>query len=62
MKTHKAVQSKFKVTANGKLLRRKAGKRHLNIGKSSKRKRQLGKAGLVFPPIAHTYKRMMGVL
>lgn len=62
MKTNKSVASKVKLTASGKLLRRKAGKRHLNVGKSSKRKRQLGKATLVFHPVAQTYKRMMGVL
>jgi large subunit ribosomal protein L35 len=46
-KTKKSVAKRFKVTATGKLLRRKPGLRHLASSKSSKRKRKLGKAGLV---------------
>jgi large subunit ribosomal protein L35 len=61
MKTKKAVAHKFKVTGTGKLLRRRPGKRHLLSGKRSKRKRQLGKPGLVFESVAHTYRRLMGV-
>ena len=41
-KTRKAVAKRFKVTGTGKLLRRKRGKRHLALGKTRKRKRQLG--------------------
>jgi large subunit ribosomal protein L35 len=46
-KTKKSVAKRFKVTASGKVLRRKPGLRHLASSKSSKRKRKLGKAGLV---------------
>lgn len=46
-KTRKAVAKRFKVTGTGKVLRRKQGKRHILQKKSSKRKRQLGKATLV---------------
>lgn len=46
-KTKKAVSKRFKVTATGKILRRKPGLRHLASSKSSKRKRHLGKAGQV---------------
>ena len=46
-KTKKSVAKRFKVTATGKVLRRKPGLRHLASSKSSKRKRKLGKAGLV---------------
>jgi len=46
-KTKKSVSKRFKVTGTGKLLRRKPGLRHLASSKSSKRKRKLGKAGLV---------------
>jgi large subunit ribosomal protein L35 len=46
-KTRKAVAKRFKVTATGKVLRSKASKRHLLSSKSSKRKRQLAKSGLV---------------
>ena len=46
-KTKKAVAKRFKVTGTGKVLRSHASKRHLLASKSSKRKRQLAKAGLV---------------
>ena len=46
-KTRKAVSKRFKMTATGKLLRRKKGKRHLLQSKNRKRKRNLGKVALV---------------
>ncbi|HSA07319.1 MAG TPA: 50S ribosomal protein L35 [Candidatus Gastranaerophilales bacterium] len=42
MKTHKAGAKRYKVTANGKILRRQAGKKHLLGHKTSKRKNSLG--------------------
>ena len=44
IKTRKAVAKRFKVTATGKVLRFKAGRRHLLQTKSAKRRRALGKA------------------
>src|SRR4051794_33639308 len=46
-KTKKAVAKRFKITATGKILRRKPGLRHLASSKNAKRKRNLGKAGQV---------------
>ena len=46
-KTKKAAAKRFKITGTGKIMRRKAGLRHLASSKSSKRKRQLGKVGQV---------------
>lgn len=46
-KTKKAAAKRFKVTGTGKIMRRKAGLRHLASSKSSKRKRKLGKDGQV---------------
>ncbi len=46
-KTRKSVSKRFKLTASGKLLRRKQGKRHILQNKNRKRKRNLGKAALV---------------
>ena len=46
-KTKKAVAKRFKITATGKILRRKAGLRHLASSKNAKRKRNLGKVGQV---------------
>jgi len=43
MKTHRAGAKRYKVTANGKILRRQAGKGHLLGHKSKKRKNRLSK-------------------
>ena len=42
IKTRKAVAKRFKITGTGKVLRSRAGKRHLLQTKSSKRRRSLG--------------------
>ncbi len=41
MKTNKAAARRFKITATGKILRRQAGKRHINEWMSPKVKRKL---------------------
>lgn len=41
MKTRKAVQKRFKITANGKVMHKSSGKGHILTKKSRKRKRQL---------------------
>lgn len=38
-KTHKALAKRFKVTKNGKVLKRKAGQDHFNSRESGKTKR-----------------------
>lgn len=43
MKTHRAGAKRYKVTANGKIMRRQAGKKHLLGHKSMKRKNRLSK-------------------
>tara|TARA_Y100000588_G_scaffold15380_1_gene16470 strand:+ start:964 stop:1161 length:198 start_codon:yes stop_codon:yes gene_type:complete len=47
VKTRKSVAKRFKVTATGRVKRRSPGMRHLLSVKSSKRRRQLGKGGMV---------------
>lgn len=47
IKTKKSVAKRFKVTARGKVLRARAGKRHLLASKSPKRRRALGTAKTV---------------
>jgi large subunit ribosomal protein L35 len=44
IKTRKAVAKRFKITARGKVLRSRAGRRHLLQAKNAKRRRSLGKA------------------
>jgi large subunit ribosomal protein L35 len=41
MKTNKAAARRFKITGTGKIMRRQAGKRHLNEWKSASVKRNL---------------------
>lgn len=46
-KTRKSVSKRFKLTARGKVVRTRAGRRHLAECKSAKRKRKLAKPALV---------------
>ncbi len=57
-KSHKASLKRFKVTANGKLKRSHAGKKHLNGPKTRKRKRQLRKAAVVDNKTALNYVKI----
>ena len=57
IKTRKAVAKRFKITATGKVLRSRAGKRHLLSSKSPKRRRSLGTAKLVDDSDAYRIKQ-----
>ncbi|HSG81408.1 MAG TPA: 50S ribosomal protein L35 [Gemmatimonadota bacterium] len=61
MKTHRAAAKRFKVTASGRLKRRKAYKSHILAKKTRKRKRNLRKAALVAPSDERRVKRMLGL-
>ncbi|MCX6995251.1 MAG: 50S ribosomal protein L35 [Chlamydiae bacterium] len=61
MKTRKAVVSRFKVTATGKLMRTRPGRRHILTKKSGKRKRLLASPAQVDKSFVKMYKRLMGV-
>jgi large subunit ribosomal protein L35 len=60
MKTHKASKKRFRVTATGKLKRGRAGKKHLNSPKASKRKRQLRRPVVEGGKLANKYIHAMG--
>ena len=47
IKTSRGAAKRFKMTGTGKVKRRRAFLRHININKSRKRKRRLGKSTLV---------------
>ena len=47
MKTHKDATKRFKTTGSGKVKRYKAFKSHILTKKTSKRKRNLRRAGLI---------------
>jgi large subunit ribosomal protein L35 len=44
IKTRKSVAKRFRITGTGKVMRMRAGKRHLLATKSPKRRRSLGTA------------------
>ncbi len=47
IKTNKSAAKRFKITATGKVLRPRAGRRHLAQSKNAKRLRRLGKTAVV---------------
>ena len=49
IKTRKSVAKRFKITAGGKVMRMRAGKRHLMSSKGPKRRRSLSTAVNVDP-------------
>jgi len=59
MKSHSGAQKRFKVTANGKVKRKKAGKGHILTKKTSKRKRHLRKSTTVHKADEKRVKRML---
>ena len=59
-KTHSAAKKRFKVTATGKLLRRRAMKSHLLSKKSAKRKRRFRRDQDLNPRDRREVKRLLG--
>lgn len=59
MKSNSGAKKRFKITGSGKVKRKKAGKRHILTKKSSKRKRNLGKATLVDDTQEKNVKKML---
>lgn len=61
-KSHSGTKKRIKVTGSGKLLREKAGKRHLLEKKSSHKTRQLTGNTEVAPQDTARVKRLLGGL
>ena len=59
VKTKKSITKRVKVTAKGRLKRRKAGKRHLLSCKTQKRKKTLAKGTLVSAADEKRVKKMI---
>ena len=59
-KTHKGLSKRVKVTASGKVKRKKAGMGHLMSSKTSKRRRQLGNSTIAKTATAETMKTKLG--
>ena len=60
MKSHRGAAKRFKVTNNGKVIRRKAGMNHILEKKSADRKRRLGKMTTVSPADERNVRKMLG--
>lgn len=59
LKTHRGAKKRFKITANGKILRMHSGKRHLLGTKPAKRMRKLKKITKVDPRDVASVKQML---
>lgn len=59
-KTKKLVTTRIRVTKTGKVLRRRAFKRHLNAKKSKRRLRRLGRMVEVKKPMAKRLRKFLG--
>ena len=62
MKTNRGAAKRFKATGSGKIRRSKAFTSHILTKKSTKRKRNLRKAGLVDAADTKAVKRMLPYL
>jgi large subunit ribosomal protein L35 len=61
MKTDRGAAARFKVTATGKILRRKANRSHLLEKKSSVRTRRLGRDTEVSAADRKSVRRILGI-
>ncbi len=61
LKTNRGAAKRFKVTASGKIKRNKAYRGHLLTKKTTKRKRNLRKSGLVDATNAKAVKRLLNL-
>jgi len=59
MKTNRGAAKRFKTSGTGKLIRNKAYTSHILTKKSTKRKRNLRKSGLVDPSNLKGIKRIL---
>ena len=59
LKTHRGAKKRFKITANGKILRMHSGKRHLLGTKAAKRMRKLKKLTQVSPRDVAAVQQML---
>jgi large subunit ribosomal protein L35 len=59
LKTHRGAKKRFKITANGKIIRMHSGKRHLLGTKSPRRQRKLANKVLVSPADVPNVRRAL---
>ena len=61
LKPHKGLLKRVKISATGKILRHKAGKRHLMSAKTSQRRRRLGKTAKVDGTNVKVIRRLLAL-
>ncbi|HRK41260.1 MAG TPA: 50S ribosomal protein L35 [Candidatus Saccharibacteria bacterium] len=61
LKTHKGTAKRVKLTASGKVTRRRASGGHLLAKKSNRRKRVIGSSAEITGKISKNVKRALGV-
>lgn len=59
-KTHKGLTKRVRITASGKLKRKRSGGGHLMSGKSAKRRRRIAGSAIVAGASAKTAKMRLG--
>ena len=59
-KSHRGAAKRFKVSASGKVLRRRSETSHILTKKTTKRKRKLRKAAMVPGKFARSLRAMLG--
>jgi large subunit ribosomal protein L35 len=55
-KTHKGLSKRVKITATGKISRKRCGGSHLMSGKNAKRRRRIRSSAITFSTFAKTIK------
>ena len=61
MKTHKGTAKRVKITAGGKITRKRASGGHLLAKKSKSRKRAINTTGVVTGGMAKNIKKVLGL-
>ncbi len=59
-KTHKGLSKRIKITATGKLRRKRCGGGHLMSGKNAKHRRRVGSSAIMTGATAKTVKIQLG--
>ena len=60
MKTHSGAKKRIRVTGSGKLMRQRAGKRHLNEHKPTKQTRRLSQDSVLSRGDAAKARKLLG--
>ncbi len=61
IKTNSSAKKRFKITASGKIKRRKGFANHILTKKSKKRKKRLAKAAIVHPSDVRRMKLLLNI-